>query len=523
VNQGPSRRRWDVGDLFEAGLRRFAEVIGFEAAAEVRARRERSARIGDDALDATEVPFALTWGWLLGRPGLSLRERALILLAVDVATRSWRAFEHHLRLARTAGITDEDLNELLLQVGPYTGFPATVEARALLARTLPHDQAQEDPLSFRTTPDWGELGAPVGLRRVRVVVRDLEESMRTYAALLGMGTWSFAVLDTSAGASVEVAGVGIEAAFKVAVHASAEGTEFELIQPLTGGTSFARQLATSGVSVHDICVTSGSASEDRRIVENLQRSTPLRQKVRVGDGTVWWFDTSKALGGYCLSVGDQDAWDHAAARSEEVNLSDLVDPDLDFTGRTVKHLGVVVRDIEECTRAHARIFGQQRWPVINFNTDLDTLDEVVYDGTAGSDAYLSSSAPLGELRASQPMGGAAVDRDHSRASGRELGVEIIQPTGGPSRYREGFLDQGGEGVHHLYFGPVETQEDWERTQDAFARRQAPMITRGRAFGGAVDYAYFATLEHLGFDIESFLHHRTVDRESVTAFTLQYDR
>ncbi len=512
---------WSTAEHFDEALVRFRAIIGDEAAARIEARRD--AATDADALAAIEVPFAMTWGWLLGRPVLSLRERALALLTVDVSTRSWRAFGDHLKLARSAGLSLSDIDELLLQVGPYCGFPAIVEARALMTSERSDSEADGVPsttilggVGSDTASDWGWLGRGVSMLRVRVVVPDLDDAIRSYAELLGLSTWLVNTVDATA-CRVSLDGQSFDAGFRSARLANPRGIDFELIQPTTGATTFARRLATNGASVHDVCIVSCDAQGTAEFISHVQKSARIRQSVTVSDATTFWIDTTEALGGYYLSVGSLEAWDRALGVPEVVELGDLSDPELDFSNEFVQHLGVVVADVERRTRDYAATFGQKEWPVINLSTESGTLVEVAYNGQKGPDAYLSSSAPVGQIRQVQPIGGTAA----SRTQGPPLtfGVELIQPLSGPSRYREGYHDRFGDGVQHVYFGPVPDDETWNRLRAAFERHGISTVTLGSAFEGAVDYAYFGTLERLGFDIEVFRHHRAVDRAEVSAYTM----
>lgn len=79
----------------------------------------------------TETNFGAIWS----RPGLSLRERELICIAILIA-RGAHGVALHFRNAHHLGFTPEELKEIVLQTIPYAGLPRALGAMALLKRTL---------------------------------------------------------------------------------------------------------------------------------------------------------------------------------------------------------------------------------------------------------------------------------------------------------------------------------------------------------------------------------------------------
>jgi methylmalonyl-CoA/ethylmalonyl-CoA epimerase len=63
-----------------------------------------------------------------------------------------------------------------------------------------------------------------------------------------------------------------------------------------------------------------------------------------------------------------------------------------------------------------------------------------------------------------------------------MAIEIIEPVGGPSTWRE-FLDQHGDGVHHIAF----TVQSTERTAAALAALGLPSVQKGVFEGGSYNY------------------------------------
>ena len=63
---------------------------------------------------------------------LSLQERSMITLTVLVALNRDNELKTHLRGAKNLGITKEKIEEMILHVAHYSGFPTAVSASQLL-------------------------------------------------------------------------------------------------------------------------------------------------------------------------------------------------------------------------------------------------------------------------------------------------------------------------------------------------------------------------------------------------------
>ncbi len=82
---------------------------------------------------AREAVFAKLWA----RPGLDMKTRTLICVISDTATHAWPELAIHLRMARRAGWSEQELAEALLHMSGYVGLPSVREglivARAVFA------------------------------------------------------------------------------------------------------------------------------------------------------------------------------------------------------------------------------------------------------------------------------------------------------------------------------------------------------------------------------------------------------
>ena len=91
----------------------------------------RLAEVADDPVGAEFQTYLteMAWGvWARGGP-LSLRDRSLLVLAMTAAMGRMDEFRIHAAAAPNAGVTDEEVDELVFQVAAYCGGPAGLSAR----------------------------------------------------------------------------------------------------------------------------------------------------------------------------------------------------------------------------------------------------------------------------------------------------------------------------------------------------------------------------------------------------------
>ncbi len=137
--------------------------------------------------------------------------------------------------------------------------------------------------------------------------------------------------------------------------------------------------------------------------------------------------------------------------------------------RTICQVAIVVRDIEASSRAYAELFGVEvpRWAL----TDPEEKAHTRYHG---------KPTPGQAKLAFFQCGG--------------LSLELIEPVGGPSTWRE-FLDSKGEGVHHIAFQIKDMDGKLERLES----RGMPTAQRGDYTGGR--YAYVDSAPKLAVVLE----------------------
>jgi 4-hydroxyphenylpyruvate dioxygenase-like putative hemolysin len=76
----------------------------------------------------------------------------------------------------------------------------------------------------------------------------------------------------------------------------------------------------------------------------------------------------------------------------------------------------------------------------------------------------------------------------------QVSIELIEPVGGPSTWKD-FLDQHGEGVHHIAF----QVKDTPKVVAGLNEKQIPLVQQGDYTGGM--YSYLDSAPQLGVILE----------------------
>ena len=116
------------------GARIYAELRGAARAAEMRDLAQGS---GVEAVIA-DLSLEFVFGKVWGHDGLDRKQRSLVTIAVLIALRQTTELQNHLRV----GLTQAEIEEAIVQTGPYAGFPAAWTAARALARVT-SDMRQE--------------------------------------------------------------------------------------------------------------------------------------------------------------------------------------------------------------------------------------------------------------------------------------------------------------------------------------------------------------------------------------------
>ena len=112
-------------DRYERGRARFLEV-----------HDEKALRAVEGLGDLGRSIVEYVYGDIYLRPGLSLRDRELAAVATLVALGRSSQIPQHLRAALKAGVTPDELREVIMQTAAIAGFPPAMNAMSTLKSVL---------------------------------------------------------------------------------------------------------------------------------------------------------------------------------------------------------------------------------------------------------------------------------------------------------------------------------------------------------------------------------------------------
>jgi len=102
----------------------------------------RDGRLGEDLV---EIGLTSVWGALWARDGLGRRERSLVTLGILIALGAESELRTHLRIARTNGLTADEIAEVIYHCAGYAGFPRATAARSVAREALEtNDKTQKE-------------------------------------------------------------------------------------------------------------------------------------------------------------------------------------------------------------------------------------------------------------------------------------------------------------------------------------------------------------------------------------------
>ena len=86
------------------------------------------------SVELQEMGTEFGWGVVGTRPGLSLKIRSMLNLAMLTALNRPHEFETHLKGAINNGVTNDEIKEILFQSAVYCGWPAAIDSFRIAKR-----------------------------------------------------------------------------------------------------------------------------------------------------------------------------------------------------------------------------------------------------------------------------------------------------------------------------------------------------------------------------------------------------
>jgi catechol 2,3-dioxygenase-like lactoylglutathione lyase family enzyme len=136
-----------------------------------------------------------------------------------------------------------------------------------------------------------------------------------------------------------------------------------------------------------------------------------------------------------------------------------------FDNLVITQVGIIVRDIEASVERYSRIFGVEKPPIVI--TDGSEKARTKFAGEPTEARAKLAFFKMGQVQ-----------------------IELIEPIGGPSSW-EHFLEEKGEGVHHIAF----VTNDTNRLVNALGQEGIEAVQQGHFQGGM--YTYLDSVPELG--------------------------
>lgn len=109
-------------EKFERGLALRKQVLGAQYV-------EKSMASADSfSMPMQELSTEYCWGHVWTRPGLALRDRSLINIAMISALNRPHELKLHVKAALNNGLSRDEIREVILQVAVYCGVPAGIDS-----------------------------------------------------------------------------------------------------------------------------------------------------------------------------------------------------------------------------------------------------------------------------------------------------------------------------------------------------------------------------------------------------------
>jgi Glyoxalase/Bleomycin resistance protein/Dioxygenase superfamily len=348
------------------------------------------------------------------------------------------------------------------------------------------------------------------LKRTTVVVPDARAAASNYADFFGITTWQVRYMtperverQTYRGripsAPPPAEGLAGEApipgayGFLCATGTNPDGSlTFELIQPTSGMSTYAEFLITRGPGIHGLCATTLKADEFAALAPLLEsEGVTIAQSFRDGAIDRYFLDMRVPLAEFYVEIEVSHGEGGTVAAPDEIwdLTSDVTRPrgvPAATASTGITHFGVVIERLQERLPHFARLFGEPVWRGMNWRTAPGSLEEPTNNGVPVAHAYFTGRTDLG-----------------TNPSGLPFGFEVIQPTFGPSHYKEDFLAVLGPGIHHVDVRvPMTDWDEWERTNAWLDERfGSPTCMSGWLRERSVLFCYKDTRARLGFVTE----------------------
>lgn len=123
------------GERFHLGLATRRQVMG-----EIHVDQALG-QASDFSRPLQDLITEYAWGEIWSRPGLDLKTRSMLNIAMLVALNRSHELAGHIRGAINNGVSEQEIQEILLQAMIYCGAPAALEAFRVAESVIPENKS----------------------------------------------------------------------------------------------------------------------------------------------------------------------------------------------------------------------------------------------------------------------------------------------------------------------------------------------------------------------------------------------
>ena len=150
---------------------------------------------------------------------------------------------------------------------------------------------------------------PMKITQIAVVVRDMEQALKTYTETLGWGPWSVFEYKPPLLHDTRVRGEAVEFRM-IGAETHLDGLDFELIQPVSGPSIYQEYLDTYGEGVQHIAFMQHS-EQDSSLMREHWRANGAEELMsgRIGDSIEFYYLDTAPMLKFVLESGSGHAID----------------------------------------------------------------------------------------------------------------------------------------------------------------------------------------------------------------------
>ena len=337
-------------------------------------------------------------------------------------------------------------------------------------------------LSFvllRILPGVGPAYAAEGIKKVKaeksvlmevvqvgVVVKDLQKAMEQYWEILGIGPFRVLNFEPPNLSNTMFRGKPTPYSMKLGI-ARVGSVDLELIQPITGPSTYHEFMEKRGEGIHHVAVIPALDYDSTVDLLGKRGIGILMSGVWGGAGGYAYLDTEKDLKAILEIYKPRPANVKAPPPSSWYPSADAKKPETEVVFNNITQIGIVVKDLNQAMKKYWDLFGIGPWRVHTYAPQTGLTNMKIR----------GREEPYGMRLAMAYTG--------------KMNWELIQPLSGPNIYKE-FLEQKGEGLHHVNTSRV---ADFEQTMLNLGKKGIKPLMTGTFMQGT--YAYMDTEKELG--------------------------